>query len=143
MNNTEQVPARRWRGPWWVAALVGLALAAGTRRWWQGPQVEVLAVVQRDFVQTVVASGWVETAHRVDIGAQITATVRRVAVAEGQAVQVGQLLIELDDAELVAVQRQSGLVGTGPAGRPGRAPVAAPGPAQRRMGRGAGQPGCR
>lgn len=46
-------------------------------------------MVQRDFVQTVVASGRVETAHRVDIGAQITATVRRVAVAEGQAVQVG------------------------------------------------------
>ena len=100
-------------------------------------------MVQRDFVQTVVASGRVETAHRVEIGAQITATVRRVAVAEGQAVQAGQLLIELDDAELVAVQRQAGLVGAGPAGRPGRAPAAAPGPAQRRMGQGAGRPGCR
>lgn len=112
MENKQQTPARRWRGPGLAAALLALALAAGAWRWWQGPQVELLAVVQRAFVQVVVASGRVETAHRVDLGAPITGTVRRVPVAEGQAVAAGQLLVELDAAELPAVQRQAELAVT-------------------------------
>ncbi|MFY7923250.1 MAG: efflux RND transporter periplasmic adaptor subunit, partial [Gemmatimonas sp.] len=45
-----------------VAVLGGLRLALG-------PQVAVEMVVRQNFVQTVVASGRVETPHRVDIGA--------------------------------------------------------------------------
>ena len=84
-----------------AAALAWLAL-----RWWLGPQVLTQAVVRRDFVQSVVASGHVEAPHRVDIGAQITGTVVRVPVAEGQAVKAGVLLVELESAELRASQRQ-------------------------------------
>jgi HlyD family secretion protein len=56
-------------------------------------------VVQRDFVQSVVASGHVEAPHRVSIGAQITGTVKRIPVAEGQLVAAGQVLVELDAEE--------------------------------------------
>jgi HlyD family secretion protein len=76
-------------------------------RWWQGPQVVTEPVVRRDFVQTVVASGHVETPHRVDLGAQITGTVRRVLVTEGQSVSAGTLLVELEATELQAVSRQA------------------------------------
>jgi HlyD family secretion protein len=66
-------------------------------------------LVRRDFVQTVVASGHVETPHRVDIGAQITAAVVRVPVAEGQNVKAGDLLVELGSDELHASERQAEL----------------------------------
>ena len=90
-----------------VAATV-LAVLLGPR-WLQGPQVQVDTVVQRDFVQSVVASGRVETPHRVDLGAQITGTVLRVPAAEGQAVAAGTLLIELESTEQRAAVRQAEL----------------------------------
>jgi len=83
-----------------VVAAVWLGL-----RVWLGPQLLVETAVQRDFVQTVVASGHVETPHRVDLGAQITGTVARIPVAEGQMVKAGDLLIELESAELRAAVR--------------------------------------
>jgi len=98
--------AKRWR---WglVLAAVAAALAVWLGpRLVLGPEIALLPVVQRDFVQTVVASGHVEAPHRVDIGAQITGTVKAVPVAEGQAVIAGQALIELDSTELrVALQQ--------------------------------------
>jgi HlyD family secretion protein len=91
--------------------LVGLVLfgliLTFIAHWWFGPQLAAEVVVRRDFVQTVVASGHVETPHRVDIGAQVTGTVASVPVKEGQAVKAGTVLIELDAAELQAVARQA------------------------------------
>ena len=98
---------RRYRNYLLVAALALLGIAALGLRWWDGPEVPVERVVQRDFVQSVVASGHVETPHRVGVGAQITGTVRRVPVAEGQRVNGGDLLVELEAAELLAAQRQA------------------------------------
>jgi len=83
-----------------VAVLGGLRLALG-------PQVAVEMVVRQNFVQTVVASGRVETPHRVDIGAQVTGTVRRVPVREGQTVEAGATLVELESAELQASLAQA------------------------------------
>ena len=90
-----------------LAVLLASAAALLAARWWVGPQVGVTTVVRRDFVQTVVASGRVETPHRIDVGSQITATVLRVPVAEGQAVKAGDTLIELESAELQAALRQA------------------------------------
>ncbi len=91
--------------------LAGLALLAWQvgPRWLQGPQVAVDTVVQRDFVQSVVASGRVETPHRVDLGAQVTGTVQHVPVAEGQVVAAGTVLIELEAGEQRAAVRQAEL----------------------------------
>lgn len=90
-------------------ALLALGLLAVAMAWrqWRGPEVLTETVIRRDFVQSVVASGRVETPHRVDIAAQITGTVLRVPVAEGQAVQAGDLLVELEATELRASQRQA------------------------------------
>ena len=95
----------RW--PYFVAGLVVVALAWYALRWWQGPLLAAELVQQRDFVQSVVASGHVESPHRVDVGAQITATVVRVPVNEGDTVQAGSLLVELGTAELLAAQLQA------------------------------------
>lgn len=89
--------------------LLVLLLGAALWRWWVGPQVQTEAVQRRDLLQTVVASGRVETPHRVDIGAQITGTVARVPVLEGQAVKAGDVLIELVSTELQSAKRQAEL----------------------------------
>jgi HlyD family secretion protein len=64
-------------------------------------------VLRADFVQTVVATGHIEAPHRIDVAAQITGTVLHVPVSEGQSVESGDLLVELDAAELRAVGRQA------------------------------------
>lgn len=88
---------------WMAAAGVGLALAgAAAWGWWHGTAVAGYTARRAEFVQTIVASGHVETPHRIDLGAQITANVSDVPVAEGQRVAQGQLLIALDDRELRA-----------------------------------------
>lgn len=98
---------RQHRGPL-LAAIAALAvLATFAVRWWLGPQANTEIVLRRDFVQTVVASGHVEAPHRLDVGAQITGTVLRVPVAEGQIVKSRDLLVELDSAELSATGLQA------------------------------------
>lgn len=95
-----------------IACIVlGLAVWAG-QRLLLGPKTPVVVVVQRDFVQTVVASGRIESPHRVELGVQITGTVKAVPVNEGQSVNAAQPLIELEDAELVASVRQAELAVT-------------------------------
>lgn len=95
----------RW---WWLAGLVATVLVATLAvRWWRGPLVAADTVVRRDFVQTVVASGRVETPHRVDLGVQLTGTVTRVAVAPGSLVQAGDALVELRAVELQATETQA------------------------------------
>ena len=93
--------------------VVGLVLLGGMgwggQRWLLGPPTPVAVVVQRDFVQTVVASGRIESPHRVEVGVQLTGTVQAVPVQEGQNVSAGQVLIQLEDAELRASLRQAEL----------------------------------
>lgn len=89
-----------------ACTVLGLAVWLGLN-FWLGPKTPVALVVQRDFVQTVVASGHIESPHRVDLGVQITGTVKAVPVNEGQTVTAAQPLIQLEDAELVANARQA------------------------------------
>lgn len=90
---------------------IGFALWFGISQW-RGPQTPVAVVVQRDFVQTVVASGHVQSPHRVEVGVQITGTVKAVPVSEGESVRAGQPLIALEDAEVVASMQQAELAVT-------------------------------
>ncbi|MCV2358495.1 MULTISPECIES: efflux RND transporter periplasmic adaptor subunit [Roseateles] len=95
----------------WQLVLLALLLGLAALAWrsWRGPEVTTSTVLRRDFVQSVVASGRVETPHRADIAAQITGTVARVPVAQGSQVAAGDLLIELESTELRANQRQAEL----------------------------------
>ncbi len=95
------------RGKLIVGVVAIVLVAAGGVRWWRGPEVVVDRVVQRDFVQSVVASGRVETPNRVEIGAQITGTATNVPVIEGQRVKAGDLLVALQSAELEAGEQQA------------------------------------
>jgi HlyD family secretion protein len=83
-----------------LAGWAGLRMAAG-------PMVETYTVERGPLVQTVVASGRVESPRRVEIASQVTGTVIRVPVEEGQRVKAGQLLIALDEAEARAALDQA------------------------------------
>jgi len=98
---------QRYRGVALVVTVLAVIAVAFGPRLLLGPEVEAVAVLQRDFVQTVVASGHVEAPHRVSVGTQITGTVKQVPVAEGQSVAAGQVLIQLDDAEVRAATQQA------------------------------------
>ena len=74
-----------------------------------GPRIAVQSAVQKDFLETVVASGRVEAPHRVDIGVQVTGTVDTVPVEEGQFVAAGTVLVRLESAELRAAADQAEL----------------------------------
>lgn len=95
----------------YVAAALALLLVAGLLAVPRvlGPVEAGVTVEPRELVRSVVATGRVEAPHRVDLGAQIVGTVAAVPVAEGQAVKAGQLLIELEAAELTAAVRESDL----------------------------------
>jgi HlyD family secretion protein len=72
-----------------------------------GPAVVVDQIRRGDLVETVVASGHVETPFRAEIGSQITGTVDEVLVQEGQHVSKGQPLIALEARELKAAVVQA------------------------------------
>jgi HlyD family secretion protein len=97
----------KWRWKYLVVVLALGTVAYFSVQRWLGPQLTAEVVQRRDFVQSVVASGHVQSPHRVDIGAQITGTVARVPVAEGQSVAAGTLLVELLPNELRAAERQA------------------------------------
>ena len=106
LQNALKFVQKKWLQIALVLALL-LSAAWGFQHWWRGSAVTTLTIEQKDFVQTVVASGHVENPHRVNLGAQLSGTVKRVPVTEGQSVQAGQILIELEDKELQAAMRQA------------------------------------
>lgn len=84
-----------------VGALALLSLAWAWRNW-EGPAARWQQAQPRDLVRTVVASARVQAPHRVELGAQLTGTVRQVLVEEGQSVSAGQLLLSLESSEAQA-----------------------------------------
>jgi HlyD family secretion protein len=67
----------------------------------------VVMVQPSTLVRTLQFSARVATVARVDVGATVTGRVRQVRVEEGARVQVGQVLIELEEDELRAALRQA------------------------------------
>ncbi len=107
--DTKKNFSRLWAWRWRVAA--GCAVLAGggylLYGFLVGPKVEVVPVVRREVIETVVASGRVATPYRVDVGSQVVGTVAEVPVAEGQNVKAGQVLVALESREARASARQA------------------------------------
>src|SRR3954454_13092499 len=78
-----------------------------------GAEVRIERVGRRDLVSAVTASGKIEPKTSVDISADITGRIIRIAVREGDLVTKGQFLIQIDPAQYqAAVARAQGVVGT-------------------------------
>ncbi|MBI3791605.1 MAG: efflux RND transporter periplasmic adaptor subunit [Gemmatimonadetes bacterium] len=98
-----------------VAAGVGIvAIAAVTMAANKGPkatEVRVEAVSKRDLVASVTASGQVQPHTKVNLSADISGRIVRLAVKEGDIVREGQFLLEIDPRQFDAnVQRTEALL---------------------------------
>jgi HlyD family secretion protein len=86
-----------------VAAFMAITAA---KRGNKGTEVRIEAVEKRDLVASVTASGQVQPQTKVDVAADISGRIVRLAVKEGQTVTKGQFLLEIDPSQYVAaVQR--------------------------------------
>jgi HlyD family secretion protein len=100
-----EVKKMGWRRvwPWLVGGLV--AVGIGALVWVYGaplvlgPVVTVIPVIRTDLVQTLVASGHIETPFRVSVSSRIAGVVANIPVSEGDTVAKGDTLIVLDDSE--------------------------------------------
>src|SRR5437899_1471412 len=79
-----------------VALIVGIvAISAGARRD-RGQEVRFETAARRDLVAAVTASGKIQPKKKVDVSADITGRITKIAVREGDFVKQGQFLIQID-----------------------------------------------
>jgi HlyD family secretion protein len=98
--------------------VLAVALVAGGAVAWRinrkkhaGTEVRMEQVARRDLVSAVTASGKIDAKTSVDISADITGRIIRLAVREGDLVSKGQFLLQIDPAQYqAAVSRAQGVV---------------------------------
>ncbi len=91
-----------------VIAVIGIGAA---NRGGKGTIVRIEEVQRRDLVASVTGSGQIQPHIKVDLSADITGRIVRLAVKEGQIVTRGQFLLEIDPSTYqAAVQRQQAAV---------------------------------
>jgi HlyD family secretion protein len=104
------------RTKWTVAGVITLAIVIiGVTSAMKGrnkaTEVRMEKVQRRDLVASVTASGQVQPHTKVDISADISGRIVRLAVKEGQMVTAGQFLLEIDQSQYRAsVERATAAV---------------------------------
>ena len=94
-----------------VLVIAGLVIAGQSKKRNAATEVRMEQVATRDLVSAVTASGRIEAETSVDISADITGRIIRIAVKEGDLVTKGQFLIQIDPAQYQAnVSRAQGIV---------------------------------
>ncbi len=98
-------------------ALVVLVLVSASARRETGTEVRMENVARKDLVAVVTASGTIQPQTKVDVSADITGRITKLAVREGDYVQKGQFLLQIDPTIYEAnVQRAQALVSSSEAG---------------------------
>lgn len=100
-------PSRWWqRATTWIA-LAALVLAGGGLYVWQSQKTAKAAPVfvteplkTGDITLTVAANGTLQPTRSVNVGSELSGTVKRVLVDVNDRVKAGQVLVELDTAKL-------------------------------------------
>jgi len=88
-----------------VVAVIGATTAAKGRN--KATEVRIEPVERRDLVASVTASGQVQPQNKVDLSADITGRVVRLAVKEGDVVTRGQFLLEIDPSQYLAATERA------------------------------------
>ena len=100
-----------------VVVAAGGAVAARANSGEKPTEVRLEAVQKRDLVASVTASGQVQPKSKVDVAADLSGRIVRLAVKEGDIVKKGQFLLEIDPALYIsAVQRAEAAVSSARAG---------------------------
>ncbi|MBC7729999.1 MAG: biotin/lipoyl-binding protein, partial [Microbacteriaceae bacterium] len=96
-----------WRRPApWVVAAIALALLAGLAYWQAGqkasaaPRYVTQTVSRGGLTLNVLANGTLQPTRAVNIGSELSGTVKRVLVDVNDRIKKGQVLVELDTAKL-------------------------------------------
>jgi len=76
--------------------LIVLVMVSASAKRDKGIEVRFETVGRRDLVAAVTASGKIQPKKKVDISADITGRITRIAVREGDLVQKGQFLLQID-----------------------------------------------
>ena len=90
-----------------VVGLGALAYVAKQKGENKATTVKIEAVEARDLVASVTASGQVRPRVKVDVSADITGRIIRLAVKEGDLVTKGQLLLQIDPPQYQAARQRS------------------------------------
>jgi HlyD family secretion protein len=85
-----------------AAALLGGGAFAASKRGPKATEVKIEPVARRDLVASVTASGQVRPNVKVDVAADISGRIVRLAVKEGQTVSQGQFLLQIDPEQYAA-----------------------------------------
>jgi HlyD family secretion protein len=76
--------------------IVGLVVVSAGARRDRGQEVRFEKVTSRDLVAAVTASGKIQPKKKVDVSADITGRITKIAVREGDFVKQGQFLLQID-----------------------------------------------
>jgi HlyD family secretion protein len=79
-----------------VVLLIVLVMVSASAKREKGIEVRFEQVGRRDLVAAVTASGKIQPKKKVDISADITGRITRIGVREGDLVQKGQFLLQID-----------------------------------------------
>ena len=90
-----------------VVAAIAVAGLTAAKRSNKATEVRMESVEKRDLVASVTASGQVRAQTKVDVAADITGRITRLAVKEGDNVTKGQLLLQIDPQEFEAALQRS------------------------------------
>jgi HlyD family secretion protein len=90
-----------------AAALLGGGAFAASKRGPKATEVKIEPVARRDLVASVTASGQVRPNVKVDVAADISGRIVRLAVKEGQTVAQGQFLLQIDPEQYAAAVARS------------------------------------
>jgi HlyD family secretion protein len=90
-----------------VAAIVLIGVTSAMKGRNKATEVRIEPVERRDLVASVTASGQVQPQTKVDLSADITGRVVRLAVKEGDLVTKGQFLLEIDPVQYQAAQEHA------------------------------------
>jgi HlyD family secretion protein len=100
-----------------VVLIVGLVIISAGARRDRGVEVRFEKVGRKDLVAAVTASGKIQPKKKVDISADITGRITRIAVREGDLVKEGQFLLQIDPTVYEAnVQRAQAALSAADAG---------------------------
>ena len=94
-----------------LATIAGIGVLTAAKRGNKATVVRIEAVQARDLVASVTASGQVRPQTMVDVAADISGRIVRLAIEEGQSVTKGQFLLQIDPAQAEAeVQRSAAAI---------------------------------
>lgn len=100
-----------------IVLLVALVMVSASAKREKGVEVRIETVGRRDLVAAVTASGKIQPKKKVDISADITGRITRIAVREGDLVQKGQFLLQIDPTVYEAnLQRANAAMSSAQAG---------------------------